>query len=126
MSEQVKKSLLQFMKKQISEKSSGKKSGFSFDANLTEGKNEEVDKRSKDEIDEEEQLEEAKKASQNKAAERNQSALMKKLLLENITKYALLITVLAVFAIAIIKCGPVVVGFFNGMIPKILMGALHN
>ena len=73
---------------------------------------------------EEEQLEEAKKASRNKAAERDQTEMLKKLFMENALKYIVVISVIAIFAIGIIKFGPAILAFFNGFLYKILMSAL--
>jgi hypothetical protein len=71
-------------------------------------------------------LEEAKKASRHKAAERNQSEMIKKLFIENIAKYTLLIAAMVIFAIGIIELGPQLLGLLNGLIFKVLMGALQK
>ncbi len=73
---------------------------------------------------EEEQLEDAKKASRNKAAQTDQTEMFKKLFLENFVKYAILVAVLVLVAIAIINFGAAFLAMINGLIFKLLMGAL--
>jgi hypothetical protein len=129
MSEQAKKSLLHFMKKQISEKSSKINAEHKLAASHHNSPDEKQDQ-SKDKKDEEEiakeELEEAKKESMNKAAEFNQVEMMKKLALETFVKYALLIAVCAICAIGLIQFGPAIAEFFNGFVYKALMATLHS
>lgn len=131
MLEEKKDSLSQFMKKQISEKSS-KKAVVSKTNNATKNaksddqqkENEKENDENQEEMTEEEKLEEAKKASRNKAGERDQTEMIKKLILENIIKYTVLISFLVILAIGIIKFGPAILAFLNGFLYKIIMGAL--
>jgi len=132
MSEQAKKSLLHFMKKQISEKSSKINAEHKLAASHHKSHDEKHDE-SKDEgemtegeMTEEEELEEAKKESMNKAAEINQAEMMKKLALETFVKYTILVAVCVIFAIGLMQFGPAVAKFFNGIIFKALMAALDN
>jgi hypothetical protein len=134
-------SLASFMKKQINAKSkttdqivaSGKKNlpGLALEKVKAEQKKDEKEEKKEEEKDpneeektEEEKLEEAKKESRAKATEREQTEMMKKILIETISKYALLIAVLAVFAIGLFKFGPGLASFANGAVYKALMGAL--
>ena len=103
--------LFAFMKKQISEKSTKKTAHPTNSTVSTAAKSADSTKNPTDEneMNEEEQLEEAKKLSKNKAAQRNNAELVKRMLVENLTKYALLISFLTVFAFAVIKAGPGIV-----------------
>ncbi len=74
-------------------------------------------------MSEEEKLEDAKKASRNKAAERDQTEMLKKLLIESAVKYLLVVAVLVIFSLGIIKYGPEVVGLLNGLIFKSIIGS---
>ena len=127
MSEQDKKPLLHFMKKQISEKSSK----INAEHKLTDSHHKSHDEKhgeSKDEEEmaKEEELEEAKKESMSKSAEISQTEMMKKLALETFAKYALLVAVCVIFAIGLIQFGPAIAEFFNGIVSKALMATLHN
>lgn len=122
------------MKKQITKQSTKTLASYHHehdtkhsDEAAAKGDGEEV-KAEEDKSEEEKakELEEAKKASRNKAGERDQVEMFKKLLIQNIMKYTLLIAMLAIFAIGIIKSGPAIVKFFNGFLSKILLGALHK
>jgi lipopolysaccharide export LptBFGC system permease protein LptF len=127
MSEQAKKSLLHFMKKQISEKSS--KINAEHKLAVSHHKSHDDSKETKDEeemTEEEEELEEAKKESMNKAAELNQAEMMKKLALETFVKYTILVAVCIIFAIGLIQFGPAIAEFFNGVVFKALMATLHS
>jgi Ca2+-dependent lipid-binding protein len=130
MSEQAKKSLLHFMKKQISEKSSkinaDHKLAVSYHKSHDEKHDESKKIKDEEEITEEEELEEAKKESMNKAAEINQTEMMKKLALETVVKYTILVAVCVIFAIGLIQFSPAIAEFFNGVVFKALMAALHN
>jgi Ca2+-dependent lipid-binding protein len=129
MSEQAKKSLLHFMKKQISEKSSKINADHKLAASHHKSHNEKHDdsKETKDEEEKaEEELEEAKKESMNKAAEINQTEMMKKLALETVVKYTMLVAVCVIFAIGLIQFGPAIAEFFNGVIFKALMATLNT
>jgi len=130
----IQKSLSSFMKKQINQKSTKTLEHYhqQHDAEQNAAKSAaasgEAPKEEKDKSEEEkaEELEEAKKASRHKAGERDQTEMYKKLFMESIAKYALLIAVLAVFSIGVIKFGPAVASFLNGFLSKILMGALQK
>ncbi len=132
MSEKNKEMLSSLMKKQISEKSSKK---ISAAKSLIAAKNSETassgdadekkeDQDSTEEQTEEEILEEAKKASRGKAAEFDQSEMIKKMIIENIVKYTIIISLLVTFAIGLIKFGPAILAFFNGLLYKMMMAAL--
>jgi len=126
MSEQAKKSLLHFMKKQISEKSSKINADHKSAPSHHKSHDEKHDE-SKDEDEKaKEELEEAKKESMNKAAEINQAEMMKKLALETAVKYTMLVAVCVIFAIGLIQFGPVIAEFFNGVIFKALMATLST
>ena len=127
MSEQTKKSLLHFMKKQISEKSSK----INAEHKLADSHHKSHDKKhdesqDEEEIAKEEELEEAKKESMSKSAEISQTEMMKKLALETFVKYAVLAAVCIIFAIGLIQFGPAVAEFFNGIVSKALMATLPN
>jgi Flp pilus assembly protein TadB len=126
MSEKNKESLSAFMKKQNSEKSSKnlqKKSAI--DANKLKQDGEKKDDVSKeDEMSEEEKLEEAKKASKNKAGQRDQTEMLKKLFLENVAKYVMIILLLVLTSIGVIKYGPEFFKIFHGLIFKLFLRSL--
>lgn len=135
MSEKTKNSLSALMKKQMSETSkknlAKKTAAAAASASKEAGKeNKDAKETEKDaaqeEMTEEEKLEEAKKASKNKAGERDQTDMIKKMILENIAKYTLLISILVVLAIGLIKFGPEMMRFLNGVFYKVLMGALGS
>lgn len=77
--------------------------------------------KSDEEIAKEEELEEAKKASKHKAAQYDQSDMIKKLILQNIIKYVVIIGSLVIFAVGVIKLGPVIGSMLNGLIFDIFM-----
>ena len=135
MSEEINKSLSLFMKKQISEKSSKNKMEQKAAASAAKAKD--IEKKKKDaekdgsesgeeEMSDEEKLEEAKKASRNKAAERDQTKMFKKMILEAIVKYGVIIAVLVMMSIGLIKFGPAIFEMMNGLISKILFGAIKK
>lgn len=129
MSDKTNESLSAFMKKQISEKSSKnnlakKSTNTQKDNNQEIGEDQEDIQSAEEEMTEEEQLEEAKKASRNKAAERDQTEMFKKLIMESISKYAMLISGLVILSIGVIKFGPELLKFLNGLIFRVLMGSL--
>lgn len=131
---QGKITLSSFMKKQISEKSSKKAiakktpSGPSKGQAAKDGKEGDAEKNQDgtEEMTEEEQLEEAKKASRNKAAETDQTEMFKKLILENIVKYSVIIGVMVIFALGIIQLGPSFFAMLSGFVSKFLMAALRH
>lgn len=73
---------------------------------------------------EEEELEDAKKESRNKAAEMDQTDMIKKMIMENIVKYTVVIAVITILAFAVIKLGAAFLAAVNGLVYKILMSAL--
>ena len=83
-----------------------------------------VSAESEEEKAEKEELEEAKKLSRNKAADRDQTEMIKKLIIESIVKYSVLISLLVVTSIAIIKFGPALATSLNGALSKVLMSAI--
>ena len=75
-------------------------------------------------MSEEEELEDAKKASRNKAAQIDQTEMIKKMIIENVVKYTVLIAVITIFAFGIIKFGAAFLAAINGLVFKALMSAL--
>ena len=133
MSEKIQKSLSLFMKKQASEKSSKK---VAKKATVAVAKDQDKDKKDTEkdldkeqespeqaEMTDEEKLEDAKKASRNKAAQLDQTEMFKKLILQSIVKYTVIIAGLVIFTVGIIKLGPAVAAFFNGFVYKLVMQA---
>ena len=112
------------MKKQVSAKlskqSAAKKS--SFTSNIT--KEEKKDGAEKEETTDEEKLEEAKKESKGKAGSYDQSGMIKKLILENIVKYTLIISLLIIATIAIIHSVPIMVEFMHGLFFKVIISGI--
>ncbi len=130
MSEKNHQSLSSFMKKKINDNKKNQENNTSKKAQI---KSKEDNKNKKDgeekddieeEMSEEEQLEEAKKASNNKAANFDNSRMIKKLIIETIVKYTIMIAVLVIFSLGIIKTGPAIVDFFNGLIFRTLMSGI--
>lgn len=121
-------SLMNFMKKQasnkVSKQKSDKKSTKSLVANKTkdEKKDGKTNIADDEEMTEEEKLEEAKKESRSKMADVDQTEMLKKLFIEAITKYVLLITLLIIAAIGVIKFGPLFLEFLRGLFFRILFG----
>lgn len=117
--------LSSFMKKQISQKSA-KKSVKKTEKKLTKDEkdakenSEEKKEDEKEEMSEEEQLEEAKKESNAKAANYDNSEMLKKLIVETVVRYGIIIGTLVVFAIAVIASGPAIMEFFHGLIHNVL------
>ncbi len=133
MSEKTKESLSLFMKKQYEEKSIRKAAAEKNTSALSEGdfgdSEDEVgdeENSAEEEMTEEEKLEDAKKASLNKAAERDQTEMLKKLLIENVVKYVLIVAVLIIFTLGIIQYMPKVIGLFNGLIFKSIIGSFSR
>ncbi len=118
--------LFNFMKKQISEKSTKKTSlGVNnFNPKTNTKKNNNSNPQNEEELSEEEQLEEAKKLSNSKAAQRNNAELLKKMVMQTASKYVIIISLLGILSFAIIEGGPVIGDFLNGLISRILLGAI--
>ncbi len=121
-----KDALFNFMKKQISEKSTKKTSLATNNFNIKTNAKKNVENKSgqEEELTEEEQLEEAKKLSNNKAAQRNNAELLKKMVAETASKYLIIISLLAILAFAVIEGGPAIGEFLNGLISRALLGAI--
>ena len=130
MSDKVQNSLSSFMKKQINEKSSkssaGKSSLFSGESKVDENKDEDKKEKTEEELEQEKALEEAKKASRNKMAGQDQSAMYKKMILENTLKYGLVMICFGLLAFGLMKLGPIVAEFFGGLIHNLVMGVFKK
>lgn len=129
MEESNKNLLSSFMKKQINHKidknPKGQNSFFSEATNKQE--NDATEKvLTPEEKATAEELAEAKKLSRNKAAEQNQTQMFKKLLLENLFTYSMMIIFLIILSIAAIKLGPAVLNSLNGLISKLFLMALNK
>ncbi|MBU6140949.1 MAG: hypothetical protein KGP29_05305 [Proteobacteria bacterium] len=85
---------------------------------------EKTDSPEQEEMTEEEQLEDAKKSSRNKAAQIDQTEMIKKLLMEIIVKYSVLIALLVIFAFALINFGSSLLAAINGLFYKAFIAAL--
>lgn len=119
--------LVSFMKKQASTKPSKqnnvKKSTASLKtAEVKKDKDGEEIDTGTEEMTDEEKLEDAKKESRSKVANTDQTEMIKKLILESVAKYTLLITLLVVVALGVIKLGPVFFEFLHGLFFKVLLG----
>ncbi len=113
-----------FMKKQTSLKSkeAGAQNNIAaIDKNSTKNLEEEKEKATTD-ADKKDKIEEAKKESKNKAANRNQIEMIKRMIIENIIKYVLLISLLILFVIAIIKGTPDLIKILHDIFIKLLIG----
>ncbi len=128
MVEKSQESLMNFMKKQasikVSKQKSDKKSTNSLVADKAKDKKKDGEIKAVDdeEMTEEEKIEEAKKESRGKLANTDQTEMLKKLFIESIAKYVLLITLLVVSAIGVIKLGPVFLEFLHGLFFRVLVG----
>lgn len=126
MTEKSKELLVNFMKKQASAKISkqvnAKKSTKSLNLDKEKKAKDGEGGDDKNDMTDEERLEEAKKESQGKAKQFDQTGMIKKLFLENIAKYVLMITLLVVLAIGVIKGGPILFEFMHGLLFKVLIG----
>ncbi len=127
MPDKQQESLMSFMKKQasikVSKQKSAKKSITSLSANKAKNdkKDGEIEFVDGEEMTEEQKLEEAKKESRGKLANVDQTEMLKKLFIESIAKYVLLITLLVVSAIGVIKLGPVFLEFLHGLFFRVLV-----
>lgn len=132
MSQEAEKKLSSFMKKQISEKSSKKNlakkstpSKPNVDSNQKDAKDKNESSK-EEEMSEEEKSEEAKRTSRSKAAQINQSAMIKKLILQNLAKYTLIFAIFSVVTIGIIQFAPAMFKLLNGLVSKVLIGAINK
>lgn len=128
MSDSTQSSLSSFMKKKISEKSSKGTSKLSnssanFNNKKKSNSSNEDGQNQEPEMTEEEQVAEAKKASRNKASNRDQSGMIKRMFIQNIIKYTLLIASLVVFAFGLLRAVPLFAEFLGGFLHKLFMGA---
>lgn len=131
MTEKLQESLANFMKKQASSKpaktkeakksaAAAKNAEAKSGEEAKEGENKQADEQ---EMTEEEQLEEAKKESRSKAANMDQTEMIKKMIMENVVKYVLLISLLVMFTIGLIKGGPAFFEMLHGLFFKVLLGS---
>ncbi len=130
MSEKTQASLSSFMKKQIKAKSVKKSNNSKSLSNPGKPGAVKAEDESKnpeqEEMTDEEKLEEAKKSSRHKASQFDQTDMIKKLILQNIAKYTIVISVMVIFAVGIIKFGPAIFSMLNGLLSKIIFGALRH
>lgn len=118
-----------FMEKQINKKTDkSQKTGKTFFGDSSDDQKNDKEQKvlTAEEEAAAEELEEAKKLSRNKAAAQNQTRMLKKLFLENLLKYALIMTFLIILAIAAIKLGPTLLKSLNGIISKLFLMALNK
>lgn len=130
MPEKTETSLSSFMKKKISEKSSKniatKNSGQSTISGIKNQKGKSTGKEGEgqdNEMTEEEQIEEAKKVSKGKAANRDESAMIKKMVIQSIVKYTLIVAGLVLFALGLMQVVPRFAEFLGGFLHQMFMGA---
>ncbi len=114
----------QAKKKEAEIKSPAKKKPEKSESKEQDQENKNDTPEEEEEMTEEEELEDAKKASRNKAGETDQTEMIKKLIIESIVKYSVLITLLVIFSFAVIKFGAAFVAAMNGLLYKALMSAL--
>jgi len=134
MPEQNQQLLFSLMKKQIKEdaksnkvkKEAAKSKNLQNEASKADAKTVGEGEKDVKEMTEEEVLEDAKKGSKNKAAQYDQTEMIKKLIMENIVKYVVIISVLVVLAIGAIEIGPAFFHMLNGLLSKVLFGALSG
>lgn len=130
MSKKITNSLSSLMKKQNMNNANKKNYALKYKAaeDAAKVKNgekiEEKANNKEEELSEEEQLEEAKKASKNKAKDIDQTEMIKKLIMENIIKYTVLIGSLIVLTYGIINFAPAVAGALKGMLHELFVSAL--
>ena len=107
-----------FMKKQISQKSSEK--------NLKNQSSKVLKEKSDRKLNEEEEkLDRAKRKSIIKAARYDQSGMFKKLILENTTRFFLVVALSAILGIGVIQLLPKFFVFVSGIIPKLFRVFFH-
>jgi hypothetical protein len=126
MSKQAKKSLLNFMKKQISEKSSKINSEHKLAESHNKVEDESKEEKDEEKMTEKKELEDAKKGSINKAAKTDQTKMIKKLTLKTFIKYTRLVFIFLILVIGLIQFSSAIVEFFNDFVYKTLMTTLHN
>ncbi len=122
--------LASFMKKQINEKVAKKslieQSIFTAqdDKDGEDGdkeKDKDIENLSEEEEKEKKELEDAKLASRLKVAQMDQTDMLKKLIIQNAVKFALVICVMAALAYAIIEVGPALFSSLNGAVLNALI-----
>ncbi len=126
MTEKLQESLANFMKKQASSKAlkqnDPKKSGGSFKKDAAKKIDEAT---GEEEMSDEEKLEEAKKVSRGKAQNYGPSSeMIKKMFIEYIAKYTLMIVLLVGFAYGVIKLSPAFFEFMHGLFFNLFVGSL--
>ncbi len=118
-----------FMKKQAISASSNhsdkKKSSPSL-LNFNKEDNEELAEtyESEEEKAKKKELAEAKKASISKAVDREKGMMIRRLILQSIAKYLLLIFLLVGFALFAINVAPAIIKFFHGLLNHLFMSSL--
>ena len=117
--------LVSFMKKQMTKKVEkadvGDKNSIFQSAKKTIVKK---DRENDEEMTEEEKVEEAKKESRSKVANQDTSEMYKKLFIETIVRYVLIIALLVGAMIVLIKIIPAAAAMVNGLFSKILLGSI--
>ncbi len=127
MSKNLKENLGAFMVKKMNEKPQ-KKAGpelsiFKSNQKNKQDKNDQKPK-TEEEIKEEEELDQAKKTSRAKAANFDQSGMVKKIILEALLKYGLMVLFIVILIVITINLGPLIGKLLNGLIFKSLVGAV--
>jgi hypothetical protein len=125
---QNKESLSSFMKKQINEKSIKKTAAKKPNSQILSKDEAEQQEENSHEIEmsDEEKLAKLKKESLSKTSDYNQSAMVRRLLLESIVKYTVMITVFVVLVIGIIEISPAIFSFLHQLVAEILLGDLSK
>lgn len=126
MEKENKEILSGFMKKQISQKSIKESERKSEKKIGNFKKNQKGEDQDKEELSDKEKLEEAKKESNSKAANYDNSEMLKKLIIETLLRYIVVIGGLIIFAIAIITSAPAIMDFFYGIIRNLLFSDIRQ
>lgn len=127
MTQKSQEALTKFMTKQASKKlqsqNNVKKSHLNSTKNgENKNKKDEKEQENQEEMSDEEKLAEAKKESQAKLENVDRTGMYKKLFLEAISKYVLLIALLVTIAFAIITLAPAFFEFLHGLFLRMLLG----
>lgn len=105
-----------FMKKKIGEKSN----------KIATEKKSQTSLKDPEEMTEEEEVENAKNDSKGKAKKRDNTEMIKKLILQNIVRYVAITAFLVIMAFAIIEIFPAMLEYFHGLLYRVLMGSLKH
>jgi hypothetical protein len=131
MSQKITNSLSGLMKKQNSANAGKKNYALKYKAaeDAAKVKNgekvEEKEQNSKEEeLSEEEQLAEAKKASKSKARDIDQTEMIKKLIMQSVVKYTIVIGSLVILTYGIINFAPAVAHALNGLLHEMFVSAI--